>query len=138
MLVPDTVSSAAGEIAPNKRPKPAQMLSDLDDMLGCPSSRNSDISFHLPCRNRNVYSHNNPSRRSRTQSATNMFARKDLEHDVLSAYQRHRRNLKKATTELNSEDSKQPRTVQIETAEDAGVDEGSGSVKVGALENQAL
>lgn len=67
-----------------------------------------------------------------------MFARKDLEHDVLSAYQRHRRNLKKATADSNSEDSKQPRTVQIDTAEDAGVGEGSGSIKVGAFKNQAL
>lgn len=67
-----------------------------------------------------------------------MFARKDLERDVLSAYQRHRRNLKKASADSKSDDSKQPRMVQIDTAADGGGGEGSGSVKVGAFENQAL
>lgn len=67
-----------------------------------------------------------------------MFARKDLERDVLSAYQRHRRNLKKASADSKSDDSKQPRMVQIDAAEDAEGGEGSGSVKVRAFENEAL
>lgn len=60
-----------------------------------------------------------------------MFARKDLEHDVLSAYQQHRRNLKKASSDASkSDDPHQPRTLPGDTAAQAGDAEGGVPTKV--------
>lgn len=53
--------------------------------------------------------------RPKPPSCSIMFARKDLERDVLSAYQRHSRNLKKASA--GSTEPQQPRTVSIEAVD---------------------
>lgn len=59
-----------------------------------------------------------------------MFARKDIEHDVLSEYQRRRRNLKKASAESKPSRSQQPRTLHVDTGEHAAYAEGSVPTKV--------
>lgn len=59
-----------------------------------------------------------------------MFARRDLDHDVLSAYQRHCRNLKKASVDPKPTDSRPPRTLKFGTEEHGTDSKRSVPVKV--------